>query len=88
MYLIRLCITYYPGFGFDLLFKVTEVKVKKITKLAYFVTIWPRMFYPCVNMYLGTLYIFTEFRPDRILNMSYYSGTNDWIISKFYNRYV
>jgi hypothetical protein len=26
-------ITYYPGFGFDLLFKVTEVKVKKLTKL-------------------------------------------------------
>jgi hypothetical protein len=28
---------YYPGF--DFLFKVTEVKVKKNTKLAYFVTI-------------------------------------------------
>jgi hypothetical protein len=29
----------YPGFGFDLLFKVTVKKVKKITKLVYFVKI-------------------------------------------------
>jgi hypothetical protein len=34
----------YPGFWFDLLFKVTEVKVQNITKLAYFVTVWLRMF--------------------------------------------
>jgi hypothetical protein len=40
-----------------------EVKVwKTLRKLAYFVTIWPRMFYPCVNMYLGTLYIYTGFQ--------------------------
>jgi hypothetical protein len=47
-------------------------------------------------MYLGTLYIYTKFRPDRISNMavwpgghlgkstkSYYPWTNGWIISKF-----
>jgi hypothetical protein len=28
------------------------------------------MFYPCVNVYLGTLYIYTKFRPDRISNMA------------------
>jgi hypothetical protein len=47
-------------------------------------------------MYLGTLYIYTKFRPDRISNMAVrpgnhlekstktcYSWTNGWIISKF-----
>jgi hypothetical protein len=32
----------------------------------YFV--WPRMFYPCVN--LGTMYIHIKFRPERISNMA------------------
>jgi hypothetical protein len=30
--------------------------------------------YSCVNMYLGTLYISTKFRPDRISNMAVRPG--------------
>jgi hypothetical protein len=49
----------------------------------------------CVDMYLGTIYISTEFRPDWTSNMAarrpswktnkvlLYSWTNGWIISKF-----
>jgi hypothetical protein len=42
----------------------------RVFLLAHFVTIWPRTFYPCVNMYLGTIYISTEFQPDRTSNMA------------------
>jgi hypothetical protein len=30
----------------------------------------PRMFYPCVNVNLGTIYIYTKFQPDRTSNMA------------------
>jgi hypothetical protein len=43
---------------------------KQITKLACFVTIWPRMLQHFQNMYLGTLYIYIKFRPDRTSNMA------------------
>jgi hypothetical protein len=33
---LKVYITYYPGFGFDLLFKVTEVKVKKNYEVGVF----------------------------------------------------
>jgi hypothetical protein len=69
--------------------------------LARFVTIWPRTLYPCVIMYLGTIYISTKFQPDRTSNLAARQPswktnkvllllTNGWIISKFlsYGRYI
>jgi hypothetical protein len=37
---------------------------------ARFITIWPRTFYPCVNMYLGTIYLSAIFRLDWSSNIA------------------
>jgi hypothetical protein len=66
-----LLLLYYICFWFDLLFKVTELKVrKKMTKLSWFVIVWCTMFLLCVNMYRGTLYPIPEFWSDRVSNMA------------------
>jgi hypothetical protein len=63
-------ITYYTGFLFDLLFKVTEVKVrKKLRKLSCFVIIWCTMFLLCVVMYISILYPIPEFWSNQASNM-------------------
>jgi hypothetical protein len=86
-----------PGFliwpTFDLTYfwrSQQRSKFETAPVLARFITILPRTFYPCVSMYLGTIYLSTKFRPDRTSNLPtrwpswkqtkwYYSWTNGCI---------
>ena len=58
--------TYGMGFSFDLLLKVTEVRVHEKVQSQHAVTIQCRMFLLSVNMYIVTLYIYTKFWPNLI----------------------
>jgi hypothetical protein len=48
-----------------------------LRKLTYFVIMW-RKFLPCMNVYLGTIYISTKFRHDRTSNMTASWNTHLW----------